>query len=117
MPPAQFEHALRYSFGEGEKGKNAPYLRLAMINVLEQTRVPEGTDYAPPPPGHTRFKLEGGAQFRLSGQPLEVSLAVFNLFNTSYRQYLNRFRYFADETGRNVSVHLRVPFGKEGVKK
>ena len=109
MPPDQFEHALRYSFGEDEN--KAPYLRLAMINVLEQTRAPAETDYAPPPPGHTRFKLEGGAQFRLGKQPLEVSLAVFNLFNTSYRQYLNRFRYFADETGRNVSLHLRAPFG------
>lgn len=113
MPPDQFEHALRYSFAEDEEGKTAPYLRLAMINVLEQTRVPEGVDYAPPPAGHTRFKLEGGARFRLGKQPLEVSLAVFNLFNASYRQYLNRFRYFADETGRNVSVHLRAPFGGE----
>ncbi len=120
MPPDQFEHALRYSFGKGEDTENAPYLRLAMINVLEQTRVPgvdsahpAGRDYAPPPPGHTRFKLEGGAQFRLGKQPLEVSLAIFNLFNTSYRQYLNRFRYFADETGRNVSLHLRAPFGGE----
>ena len=111
MPPDQFEHALRYTFGKGEGDNTAPYLRLAMINVLEQTRVPAGTDYAPPPAGHTRFKLEGGARFRLGKQPFEVNLAIFNLFNASYRQYLNRFRYFADETGRNVSVHLRVPFG------
>ena len=111
MPPDQLEHALRYSFEKGEDGKKAPYLRLAMVNVLEQTRVPVGSDYALPPAGHTRFKLEGGASFHLGKQPFEVSLAVFNLLNTSYRQYLNRFRYFAEETGRNVSVHLRVPFG------
>ena len=82
-----------------------------MTNVLEQTRIPPEADYAPPPPGYTLFQLEGRTQFRLGRQPLEVGFTVFNLLNTSYREYLNRFRYFTDEPGRNVSLRLRLPFG------
>ena len=34
-----------------------------------------------------------------------------NLFNTTYRDYLSRFRYFIDDPGRNVVLRLRVPLG------
>ena len=32
-----------------------------------------------------------------------------NLLNTSYRNYMNRFRYYADEMGRNISIRLKMP--------
>jgi iron complex outermembrane receptor protein len=41
-----------------------------------------------------------------------LSLSVYNLFNTTYRDYLNAFRYFAPEVGRNVALRLTVPFGQ-----
>lgn len=111
MPPFRFEQGLKYSFLNGKAESEAPFLRFSMTNVLKQTRVPAEADYAPPPPGYTLFQLEGGAHFRLGRQPLEVGFTVFNLLNTSYRDYLNRFRYFTDEPGRNVSLRLRMPFG------
>ncbi len=111
MPPFRFEHGLKYTFRkDGSAEPEAPFLRISMANVPEQTRVPANADYAPPPPGYTLFQLEGGAHFRLGRQPLELGFTVFNLFDASYRQYLNRFRYFAHETGRNVSLRLRLPF-------
>ncbi len=35
---------------------------------------------------------------------------VDNLFNVTYRDYLNRLRYFADELGRNISLSLNMSF-------
>lgn len=43
-------------------------------------------------------------------QSLEFFFSVDNLFNTSYRSYLNRFRYFADELGRNINLRVNFNF-------
>lgn len=113
MPPDQYEHSLQYRFRwKGRRDNNSPSIRLSMINVLEQRRVPPDVDYTDPPPGHTRFNLEGTMRLQVGKQPVELGLSVFNLFNVRYRQYLNRFRYFVDENGTNVSVRLRLPFGQ-----
>jgi iron complex outermembrane receptor protein len=40
----------------------------------------------------------------------KVSLECKNILNTVYRDYLNRFRYFSDEIGRNISVRASVIF-------
>jgi iron complex outermembrane receptor protein len=34
-------------------------------------------------------------------------LGINNLFNTRYRDYMNRFRYFTDEVGRNIVLQLK----------
>lgn len=109
MPADRFEQSLEYRFDKEEE-EDTPYVKISMINVLEQKRVPADSDYAPPPPGHTRFNVEAGFTVRWNDQPLRFGLSVYNLFNTRYREYLNRFRYFADELGRNVSLRLTVPF-------
>ncbi len=79
--------------------------------VRRQSRVPEGVDFAPPPPGYALVGVGIGAQLRVGGVPAEVSLEVENLFDTAYRDFLSRYRYFADDPGRNVVLRLRVPFG------
>lgn len=40
----------------------------------------------------------------------EISLAVNNLLNNSFRSYTNRLRYYADEPGRNFSLGLKYLF-------
>ena len=110
MPADRFQTGLKYSFQAINTAEKTPFIRMTMVNTLEQSRVPQDTDYAPPPPGYTRFDIEAGATFIWGKQPFEIGLSVINLFNVSYREYLNRFRYFVDEPGRNVSVRLRVPF-------
>jgi len=45
-----------------------------------------------------------------NGQSLQVVLAVSNLTNCTYRDYMNRFRYFTDDLGRNWSLKVLLPF-------
>lgn len=40
----------------------------------------------------------------------DFRIIVENLTNTSYRNYLNRLRYYADEMGRNVQVQINYNF-------
>jgi iron complex outermembrane receptor protein len=35
---------------------------------------------------------------------------VSNLLNTSYRDYMDRFRYFTDAIGRSISLRLKYRF-------
>lgn len=44
------------------------------------------------------------------GRTWFTGIAVENLLNVRYRNYLNRLRYFADETGRNLVFRVRLEF-------
>ena len=80
-------------------------------HVFRQTRVPANTDYVEPPKGY--FLLNGaiGIAHKLrNDQSFQVVIGVSNLTNTAYRDYMNRFRYFTDDLGRNWNVKLIIPF-------
>ncbi|NJO25393.1 MAG: hypothetical protein HC867_05910 [Bacteroidia bacterium] len=47
--------------------------------------------------------------FLIDKLPVEFGISIRNLFNISYRDYLNSMRYFTDEMGRNIGVRLRFP--------
>ncbi|HEX8330445.1 MAG TPA: TonB-dependent receptor [Hymenobacter sp.] len=89
------------------------YAQLGAQAVRRQTRVPrdnEQRDYQDPPPGYWLLGAELGGTLRLGPRtPLEISLTGTNLLDTRYRDYLNRYRYFLDELGRNVTLRLRMP--------
>ncbi|MES2628863.1 MAG: TonB-dependent receptor, partial [Bacteroidota bacterium] len=72
----------------------------------EQTTL---TDFAPPPADYFLLEAEINTTIRLGKQPLFISLSGTNLLNLRYRSYLNRFRYFSDETGRNLLLKINVP--------
>ncbi|WP_461597848.1 TonB-dependent receptor [Winogradskyella sp.] len=41
---------------------------------------------------------------------LNIALSVNNIFDTSYRAYLNRLRYFADDLGRNIMLQIQLNY-------
>tara|TARA_B100000809_G_scaffold130660_1_gene128487 strand:+ start:17889 stop:20303 length:2415 start_codon:yes stop_codon:yes gene_type:complete len=63
-------------------------------------------DFKSAPEGYFLLNLEWAVQIN----DLHASISVQNIFNTSYRDYLNEMRYFADEPGRNVLFTLRYLF-------
>lgn len=73
-------------------------------------KLPQNADYVPAPEGYFLLGTSISGAVAIKNQKLRISLAVENLLNKKYRNYLNRFRYYADETGRNISVHLVLPF-------
>jgi iron complex outermembrane receptor protein len=46
----------------------------------------------------------------MSIKGFDLSLRVSNALNAAYRDYLNRFRYYADDQGRNISFKLAYSF-------
>ncbi len=63
-------------------------------------------DFRDAPEGYFLLDLS----WNFSWKSLSASIAVQNLLNTSYRDYLNEMRYFADEPGRNVLFTLNYSF-------
>ncbi len=94
-----------------------------MQNVTKQTRIPanlknpedpRGQDLIAPPNAYNLLNLEAGSTLHFGRQPLSVIVGATNILNTRYRDYMNAFRYFADEPGANMYLKLKLPliFGK-----
>ncbi|MGQ9804657.1 MAG: TonB-dependent receptor [Chlorobiales bacterium] len=64
-----------------------------------------------PPAGYALFNFSVGTKISIAKQSLLLSLSIENLLNQRYRDYLSRFRYFADDVGRNIILRFNVPFG------
>jgi len=122
VPPNRSDNRLRYELGQTGKLSDL-YIQVNGLYVSRQNRVPPVTqqqengqlifqgDFAPPPPAYFLLGAELGFTAPVAGHELSVILTGTNLANVAYRDYLNRFRYYADEPGRNLSLKLRLPFG------
>jgi iron complex outermembrane receptor protein len=68
-------------------------------------------DVSTPPAAYHLLHFYSEATFDLSTETsLNVSLGVNNLLDTTYRNYLNRLRFFADDLGRNISIQLQINY-------
>lgn len=95
-------------------------IELGSTHVRRQDRYPtrindEGEvvpiDYLPPPPGYSLLQARFSGNLVVNTTEFQLSIAIENLLDTPYRDYLSRYRYFAHDLGRNVIVRLHVPLG------
>ncbi len=86
-------------------------LELSFSTVFRQDRFPEGVDFSDPPDGYTLVNLEFSSDFPWLTKVGQMSVSVRNIFDTKYRDYLSRYRYFVDDPGRDVVLRINVPFG------
>lgn len=132
IPPNRTENSLRYELSDQQatdaKRVSGLYVNLTNQYVARQNRVPTVAqrrenggivftgDFAPPPPAYTLMGAEVGFVWRVVNQPLSIILTGTNLLNRAYRDYLDRFRYFADEPGRNIVLKLKWPLVVGGAR-
>ncbi|MBL7754664.1 MAG: TonB-dependent receptor [Chitinophagaceae bacterium] len=79
------------------------------IYVFRQNRVPDSADYIPSPPAWFLFNLSVNGYYIHRLQTLRFEVGCQNVLNQRYRDYLNRNRYFAQETGRNFFIKCSIP--------
>lgn len=121
IPANRWENTLRYDWKKTS-------VSCTNLYVAKQSRVPTkiifsdipsseivfsyyGGDFAPPPVAYSLWSASASQQFEINAkQSLSISLTISNLLNTAYRDYLNRFRYYADEIGRNVAFRAKYSF-------
>jgi|CXWL01.1.fsa_nt_gi outer membrane receptor protein involved in Fe transport len=103
VAPLRLTSAVRY---EGQ-GSAAPYLEVGLEHNTRQTRLdPEDTA----PAAYTLTSASAGTKLTLGNQTLRLDLQVRNLFDVAYRAFLSRYKTYADDMGRNVSVRVGVDF-------
>jgi iron complex outermembrane receptor protein len=68
-------------------------------------------DVSTSPPAYHLLHFQSDITFNLSTKTdLNIGLNMTNIFNTSYRENLNRLRYFADDLGRNIMLQLKLNY-------
>ena len=78
------------------------YVNLGLVQVSRQNRVEPGSDYAAPPKGYVLLQANWGINLK----KVDLGIRINNALNTAYRDYLNRFRYYTDDMGRNISFRI-----------
>ena len=101
IPPDRFEYLIRYQFK-----KHKQYVSWGLTQVSTQKRVEKNSDFSPPPKGYVLGQVHWG----ISINKFDFGVSVTNAFNQAYRDYLNRFRYFADDQGQNISFRATYRF-------
>ncbi len=101
IPPDRFEYLIRYQFK-----KYKQYVSWGLTQISMQKRVEVNADFLPPPKGY----ILGQVHWGISINKFDFGVSVTNAFNQAYRDYLNRFRYFADDQGQNISFRATYRF-------
>lgn len=122
MPPLDWNQKIKYQ----SVGQLSPYFALSSEYLAKQNRFPnydftinvlDNGEYvdktakiSASPKSYFLINLEAGITLNKDKDPIKVSGKIKNMGNTSYRNYLNRFRYFADEMGRQIQLQITYNF-------
>ena len=121
IPALKLNNALNYRL----KNWNHLNVRLAHEWVGRQNRYPNynfetyipttgeyvEVDISTPPDAYQLIHLFGDVTFLLNQKStLNLMIGITNIFNTNYREYLNRLRYYADDTGRNITIQIKFNY-------
>ena len=100
-----------------DKQRNAP--RVVTIEEIRTAQTSETSlftevrsvfDLLEPPAGYVNVDLTMGFHIPFKGLDMGFIFSMENALNNSYRDYMNRLRYYADDIGRNFSLKINCKF-------
>ena len=121
MPPISTKNEISYN----NKNLNNLKINLESEFVFAQNEYPDNNfeiflpftqttellDVSTPPDAYHLINLNSSIDFKVTeNSSLTVGLRVTNLFNTSYRNYLNLLRFYSDDLGRNFLLNLKFNY-------
>lgn len=78
---------------------------------IPETETMETVDVSTPPEAYHLLNFNSSLDFNINKKSkLTVGFGITNLLNNSFRNYLNRLRYYADDLGRNFIINLRIHY-------
>ena len=73
--------------------------------------VPTNVAISQPPKGYHLLHLNSEMSFTtFEKSRITIGFSIHNIFNTNYRDYLNRTRYYVDDMRRNFTVQLKLNY-------
>jgi len=119
MPCDRASWSTRYSHSFRQAMQNV-FAEFQIQFVARQTRIPKNfdqIDFPRPPADFTLCNGSAGFTTMVHHQPIDLQLEINNIFNVSYRDYLDAFRYFINQPGTNFTFRLKIPFQFNQFKK
>ena len=119
MMPPNFSNALQFNSTKWNNfyvtAENQTFLKQNRFRVYNSEvtffengeEVVKTVDFSTPPKGYSLWNLQAGIDV---AKNFSAGLVINNAFDITYRDYLNRMRYFAAETGRNFILNFRYKF-------
>lgn len=107
MPADRYSTRLTWK-PRDRKAFNQTQISLDWVHVMKQTRVDDGHDFEPPD-AYSLVNLSFTSKITAGSYTFDLGLSVNNALNTSYRDYLDRFRYYTNAMGRNIGIQLKLP--------
>ncbi len=123
MPPLQLKTSIKYQ----KENWSGLLLELQYESVFTQNRYPNYNfetniiengqltpvviDISTPPKGYQLLHFYSEIKLSLFAKTsTTLGFSVQNVLNTSYRDYLNRQRFYADDLGRNFQLQLKINY-------
>lgn len=128
IPTNRYETSLRYQ-RPGPLNKRRLYSEVSVVYNDKQRRAPrvvtinellseegakittgETFDFMEAPDSYFLTNVSVGVTFPRHRVNWDFRASCENVFDTAYRDYTNRLRYYADDIGRNISLSLKLIF-------
>lgn len=109
IPTDRVDQTIRLNLNPAPYLKGS-YLSFSSVFVAHQNRYDALTDYAPPPPAYWLFNFGAGTTVKIKQQNFNINFSTNNLTNLLYKDYMNRFRYYAHDLGRSYELRLAYDF-------
>ena len=105
VPPMRWTYGVRLEGPEGLGTLQRPFVELGGETNARQTRL-DPSDSAPE--GYSLVNAAGGVGVDMGGRTLDVHLSVRNLFDKSYAGFLSRYKRYALNPGRNLTLRISM---------
>ncbi len=121
MPPVSTKNELVYQ----HKKWHQLVLKLQSEYVFRQNEFPDHNfevfvpetetlttvDVSTPPLAYHLLHFNANMAFQMNTKTqLTLGVRVNNMLDTSYRNYLNRLRYYTDDLGRNITINIKINY-------
>lgn len=110
IPSNRLDNKLQYARTLESSRFSDFFIEAQLQTVFEQTRYNKESDFTPAPATYNLVNINAGTKIKLNEQTVGIHVSANNLLNVSYKEYMNRFRYYAHDLGRNISLRLSYNF-------
>jgi iron complex outermembrane receptor protein len=108
IPADRIQQAIAYRFSLRD---NDAYVKIKHQYQAKQNRYEPNSDFAVPPASYHTFDLMANMSWKTTNvNKIGLLVSVENIFNTAYKDYLDRFRYYTHSLGRNTSLKINYTF-------
>jgi iron complex outermembrane receptor protein len=123
IPPAQFENGISVRLPSSDTFQDV-YAGVSVPVTFRQNRAPmtarpvdigesvpeKSFDFAEAPEGYALLNARIGFKVPVGEHSLGVTVSGENILNKSYRNYMNRLRYYSEDIGSNFILRLSYNF-------